>query len=160
VSRSRVLDKPVRIALSIALILLSGADVSVRAQEVDAPSAAAAVVPVSDSIRGPYDQARILLDSLRWSSDSLRALEKKLLDDPGPSVIVSRLADSWAEVKLWPWVKNADWWSLTADLPGLIRLRLDEEGIAIPYPRTEIVRGRTERSDHLESYQEIPHTEE
>jgi small conductance mechanosensitive channel len=73
--------------------------------------------------------------------------DERVLDEPAPQVFASSLAESWIEVKLWPWVKNSDWWSLTADLPRLIRLRLDEEGIAIPYPRREIVQSETVRGE-------------
>jgi len=65
--------------------------------------------------------------------------DERVLDEPAPVVFASSLAESWIEVKLWPWVKNADWWSLTSDLPRLVSLRLDEEGISVPYPRREIV---------------------
>jgi small-conductance mechanosensitive channel len=72
---------------------------------------------------------------------SLLEEDDRVLDDPPPSVYVSRLADSWIELKLWPWVHTADWWALTADLPRIVRLGLAREGIAIPYPRREIVSG-------------------
>jgi len=83
-----------------------------------------------------YDQDQdrvidVLMDVLK--SDA------RVLDDPAPSVFVSRLADSWAEVKLWPWVKTSDWWPLTVDLPRLVRRRLAAEGIEIPHPRVEIL---------------------
>ena len=64
--------------------------------------------------------------------------DDRVLADPPPSVWVSRLAESWVEVKLWPWVKTGDWWSMHSDLPRLIRLRLAEEGIGIPVPRRDV----------------------
>jgi small conductance mechanosensitive channel len=77
--------------------------------------------------------------------------DERVVDEPAPLVFASSLAESWIEVKLWPWVKNADWWSLTSDLPRLISQRLDEEGIAIPYPRREIVGAGATRSDDPKS---------
>ena len=77
--------------------------------------------------------------------------DERVLDEPAPLVFASSLAESWIEVKLWPWVNNADWWSLTSDLPRLISQRLDEEGIAIPYPRREIVQSEPVRSEDPKS---------
>lgn len=67
--------------------------------------------------------------------------DDRVLEEPPPSVFVSALAESWVEVKLWPWVKTDDWWQMTVDLPRLVRRRLGEEGITIPYPRIEILQG-------------------
>lgn len=68
--------------------------------------------------------------------------DDRVIDEPAPSVFVSQLADSWAEVTLWPWVRASDWWPMTVDLPRLVHKRLAEEGIEIPYPRMEILQGR------------------
>ncbi len=65
--------------------------------------------------------------------------DERVLEDPAPTVWVSRLAESWVEIKLWPWVKTVDWWSLHSDLPRLVRLRLADEGIRIPVPRMDVV---------------------
>lgn len=64
--------------------------------------------------------------------------EARILEDPAPMVWVSRLAESWVEVKLWPWVRTEDWWSLHSDLPRLLRLKLAEEGIDVPVPRRDV----------------------
>ncbi|MGB5525755.1 MAG: mechanosensitive ion channel family protein [Gemmatimonadota bacterium] len=64
--------------------------------------------------------------------------DERVLADPRPSVWVSRLAESWVEVKLWPWVRTADWWSMHSDLPRLVRLELAEAGIAVPVPRRDV----------------------
>ena len=64
--------------------------------------------------------------------------DERVLADPAPTVWVSRLAESWVEVKLWPWVKTEDWWSMHSDLPRLVRLKLAEEGIAVPVPRRDV----------------------
>lgn len=65
--------------------------------------------------------------------------DERVLEDPAPTVWVSRLAESWVEIKLWPWVKTEDWWSMHSDLPRLVRLRLAEEGIEVPVPRRDVV---------------------
>ncbi|NNK49401.1 MAG: mechanosensitive ion channel family protein [Gemmatimonadetes bacterium] len=64
--------------------------------------------------------------------------DDRVLDEPAPTVWVSRMAESWVEVKLWPWVKTADWWSMHSDLPRLIRLELAEKGIPVPVPRRDV----------------------
>lgn len=64
--------------------------------------------------------------------------DERVLENPAPTVWVSRLAESWVEVKLWPWVKTEDWWSMHSDLPRLVRLRLEEEGIEVPVPRRDV----------------------
>ena len=64
--------------------------------------------------------------------------DERVLDEPAPTVWVSRLAESWVEVKLWPWVRTVDWWSMYSDLPRLVRLKLAEEGIEVPVPRRDV----------------------
>ena len=77
--------------------------------------------------------------------------DERVLDEPSPLVFAKRLAESWIDVKLWAWVNNSDWFSLNTDLPRLIRIRLEEEGIAIPYPRREIVGTGPTRSEEPKS---------
>lgn len=69
-----------------------------------------------------------------------------VLDEPQPSIFVSDLADSWVEIAVRPWVRNADWWPFTTELRRLIRLRFEQEGIEIPFPTWEIV-GPVEPAD-------------
>lgn len=64
---------------------------------------------------------------------------EKVLKNPEPSIFVGKLADSWMEVEVRPWVKNEDWWPVLTDLPRLVRLRFAREGIEIPIPRRELV---------------------
>ena len=60
---------------------------------------------------------------------------EKILENPAPSAFVCELADSWIEVRVWCWVVTDDWWTTTTELPRLIRLRFQAEGIEVPYPR-------------------------
>jgi len=64
--------------------------------------------------------------------------DARVLEDPAPRVWVSRLDESWAEVKLWPWTRTEDWWSLYSDLPQMVRLKLAEVGIGVPVPRRDV----------------------
>ena len=66
-------------------------------------------------------------------------VNEMVLDDPEPAIFVKSLADSWIEIAVWPWAKSENWLSLLRGLPRLIRLRFEEEGIEVPYPRRELV---------------------
>ena len=74
------------------------------------------------------------LDILR----DLLANNERVLKKPEPLIFVSELADSWIEIAVRPWTRNANWWPLLTELPRLVRLRFAEEGIEIPIPRREI----------------------
>ena len=70
-------------------------------------------------------------------------VNEKVLEDPEPVIFISKLADSWIEVAIWPWTKNEHWLHLLRELPRLVRLRFEEEGIEVPYPTREIVADRS-----------------
>ncbi len=69
-------------------------------------------------------------------------VNEMVLADPEPAIFVKKLADSWVEIAVWPWVKSEDWLDMLRGLPRLIKLRLEDEGIAVPFPRTELVARR------------------
>jgi small conductance mechanosensitive channel len=80
-------------------------------------------------------------EDLDRAMDVLRDLlanNERALKKPEPAIFVSKLDDSWIEIAVRPWVRNADWWPLLTELPRLVRLRFAEEGIEIPIPRREI----------------------
>ena len=64
--------------------------------------------------------------------------ESRVLDQPAPAIFVAKWADSWVEIAVRPWARNADWWPLLQDLPRLVVQRFAAEGIEIPYPRREV----------------------
>jgi len=66
--------------------------------------------------------------------DLLRA-DERVLDDPKPYIFIEKVDDSWMQLAVRPWVKNADWWYTLTELPQLIHDRFEKEGIAIPYPQ-------------------------
>lgn len=68
----------------------------------------------------------------------LAASEARVLESPEPLIFVSKLADSWVEIAVRPWVRNQDWWPLLTDLPRLVRNRFAEEGIEIPVPQRDV----------------------
>lgn len=64
--------------------------------------------------------------------------DKRILDDPEPTIGVLELADSSVNLAVRPWVKSADYWPVKFDLNQTIKEKFDAAGITIPYPQTEI----------------------
>jgi small conductance mechanosensitive channel len=62
----------------------------------------------------------------------------RILDDPRPYIFVEKVDDSWMQLAVRPWVKNADWWYTLCELPRLIHARFEQDGISIPYPQCVI----------------------
>jgi len=104
-----------------------GSNVENRSAEVNRRVEAVARIGYEADLQAAMD---VLLNLLRE--------DERVLEDPAPTIWVSRLAESWVELKLWPWVKTADWWSMHSDLPRLVRLKLAEEGIEVPVPRRDV----------------------
>ncbi|MFW6054175.1 MAG: mechanosensitive ion channel family protein [Persicimonas sp.] len=63
---------------------------------------------------------------------------EKVLDDPAPTVTLRELADSAVTFDVRAWVDNADYSEVKSDLLAQIKLRLDEEGISMPYPQRDV----------------------
>lgn len=61
--------------------------------------------------------------------------EERFLKDPAPVVAVLELADSSVNFAVRPWVPTSEYWNVYWDLMEKIKLRLDEEGIEIPFPQ-------------------------
>jgi small conductance mechanosensitive channel len=80
-------------------------------------------------------------EDLDRAMDILRDLldkNERALKKPEPAIFVSKLDESWIQIAVRPWVRNADWWPLLTELPRLVKLRFDEEGIKIPVPQRDI----------------------
>ncbi|WP_309398192.1 mechanosensitive ion channel family protein [Cerasicoccus maritimus] len=60
------------------------------------------------------------------------------LDEPAPTIGLLEMADSSVNFAVRPWVKTADYWDVFFRLQETIKLRLDEEGISIPYPQQDV----------------------
>lgn len=63
----------------------------------------------------------------------------KVLKDPAYTVAVAELADSSVNLVVRPWVATADYWAVRFELIEQIKLKLDENGIDIPYPHISVV---------------------
>ncbi len=58
--------------------------------------------------------------------------------EPEPQVMVKELADSSVNINLRCWAAAGDYWSLLFDLNKAAKLRLDAEGISIPFPQRDV----------------------
>jgi small conductance mechanosensitive channel len=64
--------------------------------------------------------------------------DARVLKDPAPTIGVLALADSSVNFAVRPWVKTGDYWGVYFDLTKNIKMRLDAEGIAIPFPQHDV----------------------
>lgn len=64
--------------------------------------------------------------------------DSRILEDPAPQIVVSELADSSVNFYVRPWVKTEDYWDVKFELTEKMKLALDEAGISIPYPQTDV----------------------
>ncbi len=62
----------------------------------------------------------------------------KILKDPEPLVAVAELADSSVNFVTRSWVKAEDYWGVYFNLMETYKIRLDEEGINIPFPQMDV----------------------
>ncbi len=80
-------------------------------------------------------------DDIRKAKNSLEDLvraDKRILEDPAPTVAVSELADSSVNLIVRPWVQTGDYWGVRLDLIEKIKLTFDEQGISFPYPQQDV----------------------
>ncbi len=64
--------------------------------------------------------------------------DKRVLENPTLFVGVLEMADSSVNLVIRPWVKTEDYWDAFFAINKSIKKRLDAEGIAIPFPQTDI----------------------
>ncbi len=70
--------------------------------------------------------------------EEVLAGDDRVLKDPNPTVAVSELGDSSVNFVVRPWVKSTDYWDAYFDITAKVKLALDENGIAIPYPQRDV----------------------
>ena len=63
---------------------------------------------------------------------------EKVPKDPEPNIKLHTLGDSSVNFIVRPWVKTEDYWDVYWDLMREIKLRLDREGISIPFPQRDV----------------------
>ncbi len=64
--------------------------------------------------------------------------EVRFLADPAPQVMVIALADSSVNLQLRAWASTADYWDLNWSLKRLIKVKIEEAGLTIPFPQTDV----------------------
>lgn len=64
--------------------------------------------------------------------------DSRVLKDPELFVGVVEMADSSVNLVVRPWVKTSDYWDVFFALNENLKLRLDAEGIPIPFPQRDI----------------------
>ena len=65
----------------------------------------------------------------------LAADDARVLSDPPAQAQVVELADNAVNLILRFWVKSADHWPVKFDFTRAVKIRLDQEGIEIPFPQ-------------------------
>jgi len=78
------------------------------------------------------------LRQARQILEGILAGEPRILKTPAPVVAVSNLGESSVDFVVRPWVSAGDYWPVRFDLNERIKLRLDEEGISIPFPQRDV----------------------
>ncbi|THB73513.1 MAG: mechanosensitive ion channel family protein [Desulfobulbaceae bacterium] len=78
------------------------------------------------------------LKKTRSVLEEIVAAEPRILKEPAVTIAVSELADSSVNFVLRPWVNTDDYWATRFDLTEKIKLSLDEAGISIPYPQSDV----------------------
>lgn len=71
--------------------------------------------------------------------------DEQILKDPAPTIGLLEMADSSVNFAVRPWVKTAEYWDVFWRLQENIKIRLDEEGITIPYPQQDVYLHRVEK---------------
>jgi len=61
-----------------------------------------------------------------------------VLDEPETMIRLHELGDSSVNFIVRPWVNKDDYWDTYWDLMRAVKLRLDEEGISIPFPQRDV----------------------
>lgn len=80
-------------------------------------------------------------DNIKDAKDTIAALikqEPRILGTPAPEIFVSDLADSSVNLTIRGWINKADYWDTHNILQERIKIALDEKGISIPYPQTQM----------------------
>ena len=78
------------------------------------------------------------IDKVKSVLADILSKDNRILNEPKPRIAVSELADSSVNFIVRPWVKNSDYLDVYYSLLEEIKKRFDQEGIAIPYPQTDV----------------------
>ncbi len=68
----------------------------------------------------------------------LAAADARVLPEPAVAVTIRTLGENGVELQVRPFVHWADYWATRADLTERVKIRFDEEGIALAAPRRDV----------------------
>ena len=80
-------------------------------------------------------------DDIRLAKSTLEKLisdDKRILENPAPTIAVAELADSSVNLVVRPWVATGDYWKVRFALTENIKLTFDELGISFPFPQQDV----------------------
>jgi len=80
-------------------------------------------------------------DDLRKAKEILTRLansDKRVLDNPEPTIVVSELADSSVNFSVKVWCKSSDYWGVYTDMQEKVKLEFDQQKISIPFPQQDV----------------------
>ena len=78
------------------------------------------------------------LSQVKTVLESLIAAEDRILKDPEHLIAVTELAADSVNLVMRMWVKSGDYWPVMFAMTEAVKLRLDEEGIGIPYQQRDV----------------------
>ena len=64
--------------------------------------------------------------------------DSRVIDEKPAQVMVVGLGESSVDLNLRCWTDRANYWDVFFDLQKAIKIRLDKEGISIPFPQRDI----------------------
>ena len=80
-------------------------------------------------------------DDMKKAKEVLNSVvisQEGILKDPEPTIAVAELADSCVNLVVRPWVKRENYWIVRFELIERIKAAMDENGISIPFPQTDV----------------------
>jgi len=80
-------------------------------------------------------------DNIGQAKDILKSIldaDERVLDDPAPVIRVGELGDSSVNLQVRPWVRTEDYWPARTELLEVIKVKLDDAGISIPFPQRDV----------------------
>ncbi len=151
-----IIFKPFKLGDFIETAGITGVvmDLNVFETHLKTPDNKKIIVPNGQVIGGPitnftaHDTRRMDLVVGVSYEDDIRKVKQVLTDilendegvlkDPAYTVGLLEMADSSINFAVRPWVNTADYWTVFFRLQETIKIRLDEEGITIPFPQQDV----------------------
>lgn len=78
-----------------------------------------------------------------------------VLVEPEPNIYVDNLGDSSVNINIWCWVPFSEWFPIRMQLVELVKAKLDEKGIEIPFPQRVVHFAQTESKIQNKSGKDI-----